>query len=522
VTDTAADAAHAHPRTVRSEPADAVAVRGGASDLNGARRIVVGLAAAILLAGPTVLSFFTGGYFDVPREWTGVIGWALVVLGVALVPRPFAFSRPFVLATGGLALFAAWTLLSIVWAPIAGLAYTAGEIVALYLGVLLAAAALLSVRRAQRLAEPALATGILVVIGYGLSERMLPGLLHFARSAGADGRLEQPLTYWNAMGELAAIGIVLAARIAGDATRGSRLRIAAAMSVAPLGMGLYLSFSRGALFACAAGLVALIVLAPSRQQLRAALVAIATSVLAGVAAGPFSAITSLAGTESTREREGIAVLALLIVVAALTALLHHRQVAGTSEAALRLPRRAGWIALAVVCVGLAVAIVAGAKESSSAPLGSGASRLTTLQSDRYSYWRVAMRIFGQQPLRGVGAGGWSAAWLRYRPHNVGAQDAHSLPLQTMAELGTVGLILLLAFLGGVALAAQQALARRPGLAAGPIAGVVAYVAHSPLDWDWQMPALTLVAIVLAGLLLGLGSAPDEAPRTFATTGREAT
>ena len=72
---------------------------------------------------------------------------------------------------------------------------------------------------AQRAVEPALAAGTLIVIGYGLSERLLPGLLHFARSVSAQGRLEQPLTYWNAMGELAAIGFVLAARLAGDRSR---------------------------------------------------------------------------------------------------------------------------------------------------------------------------------------------------------------------------------------------------------------------------------------------------------------
>jgi hypothetical protein len=494
-----------HPRTVHFEPADS----GVSLDLSGPRRVGAALAAAVLLGGPTVLSFFTGGYFDLPREWAGLIAWGLVVVAIVILPRPFALSRPVLLAAGGLALFAAWTLLSTIWAPIAGLAYAAGQLVALYLGVLLAAIALLSVRNAQRLAEPVLATGILVVIGYGLSERMLPGLLHFQHSLGAQGRLEQPLTYWNAMGELAAIGLVLAARIAGDATRGRRPRIAAATAVAPLGMGLYLSFSRGALFACAAGLVALVVVAPSRQQLRAVLLALATTVLAVVVAGLFSAITTLAGTRSTRERDGLVVLALLVVIAVVTGLVHHRQIAREPDAALRLPRRAGWIALAVVCASLAGSIVSGAKENSARPLGSGASRLTTLQSDRYSYWRVAMDIFGQQPLRGVGAGGWSVAWLRMRPHNVGAQDAHSLPLQTMAELGVVGLILLLTFFGGVALAARQALTRRPALAAGPIAGVVAYVAHSPLDWDWQMPALTLVAIVLAGFLLALSSDPDH-------------
>ena len=61
----------------------------------------------------------------------------------------------------------------------------------------------------------------------------------------------------------------------------------------------------------------------------------------------------------------------------------------------------------------------------------------------------------------------------------------------------------------MARAAVRAHRAAPVLAAGPIAGAVTYLAHSPLDWDWQMPAVTLVAIVLAGLLLGLSD--DEPP-----------
>jgi hypothetical protein len=57
------------------------------------------------------------------------------------------------------------------------------------------------------------------------------------------------------------------------------------------------------------------------------------------------------------------------------------------------------------------------------------------------------------------------------------------------------------FFTGVGLAAIAAHRAVPGLAAGPISGLVTYVAHAPLDWDWQMPAVTLVAIVLAGQVL---------------------
>jgi O-antigen ligase len=181
---------------------------------------------------------------------------------------------------------------------------------------------------------------------------------------------------------------------------------------------------------------------------------------------------------------------------------------------LALPRRAPLIATALIGVGLAGAILLGARETSGTPqLSGGATRLVTLQSNRYDYWDVALRAFATQPLRGVGAGGWSVYWLRWRTVSEFAQNAHSLELETLADLGVVGVALLLATFGGVALAARRALADSRSAAAAT-AALVAYLAHSPLDWDWQMPALTLIAVVLAGGLLG-DAASLTAPRRSA-------
>jgi O-Antigen ligase len=467
---------------------------------------------AVALTGPAVLAFFTGGYFDGPRVWAGLIAWALVVVAMLSSPSPLPARLGGRLALIGLGLLALWTLFSFTWAPIAGNAYHAGQRVILYAGALLAAAALLRRGAAQRAVEPVLALGTLVVVGYGLAGRLLPGLLHFSRSVSAQGRLEQPLTYWNAMGEVAALGLVLAVRVAGDNSRGRALRTAAACACAPLGMGLYLSFSRGALFACLAGLVTLVVVAPRRAQLRAMTVSCGAAVVAAVLAAPFSGVTRLSGSLSTRERQGAIVLVGLAVIIGVTGLVQWRVAARDPAGDIRLPRRAPWIALVLICAGLGVAIVAGAHEKAAQTLGAGAARLETLQSNRYAYWRVAVRAFRAQPIRGVGAGGWSVYWLRYRPFDEGAQDAHSLPLQTAAELGLIGLALLAMFLAGVGLAAADALPAAPALAAGPIAGFVVYVAHAPLDWDWEMPAVTLIAIVLAGLLIALseGRAPSAA------------
>ena len=471
----------------------------------------------VLLAGPVALAFFSGGYFDGPRAWAGLVAWALVALSLLAARRPLPRVAGPRLAIGGLALLAVWTLASLAWAPIADSAYDAGQLAFLYAGVLFAATALLRPRSALRSVEPALAAGALVVVGYGISERLVPGVLHFHHSISAEGRLEQPLTYWNAMGEAAAFGLVLCARLAGDATRPSPMRIAAAVAAAPIGLGLYLSFSRGALFAAAAGLVALIVAAPRREQLRSAGLTLGAAAVAAAISAPLHGVTGLAGSLGSREREGAVVLVVLVVVMTAAGLGQRALVRRGATGPLALPRHAGLIALGLVIGLFALSLAVGSSETSTAPLSGGATRYTTLRTNRYAYWHVALRAFADEPVRGVGAGGWAVYWLRLRRIDEGAQDAHSLYLQTAAELGLIGLALLAAFLGGVFWAARDALRVAPGLAAGPIAGFVVWLAHVALDWDWQMPAVTLTALILAGALLSLSelSGVGRPPRTRA-------
>jgi hypothetical protein len=466
---------------------------------------VLTVARLALLAGPTALAFFTGGYFPEAQAWAGAAVWLLAAVALVLVPRPLPVGRAFWLAAGGLAALGAWSLLSITWAPIRGNAYHSAQLVMFYAGALVAATLLLGAAGIRRVVEPALAAGALIVIGYGLAGRLLPGALHYARSVSALGRLEQPLTYWNAMGELAALGFVLAAGVAGDRARPPWLRAAAAAAAAPLGMGLYVSFSRGALFAGAAGLIALVVMARRREQLWAVVRAVCIGGLAAVAAAPFKSVTALTGSASTQERQGAIVLGLLLVLAVLGAGAQHFLWRRERDGELRLPRRSPLIAAGVIVAALALAMIVGAHETSGTTtprLSGGATRLASLRSNRYDYWSVALRAFGTEPLRGVGAAGWQVYWLRWRTIPEGAHDAHSLELQTLAELGVVGLALLLLFIAGVALGAWRAL-RTATPPAAAVAALVTYLIHSPLDWDWQMPALTLIAILLAGKVLAV-------------------
>src|SRR5688500_14956417 len=133
------------------------------------RRAVLVAAAACLLGGPTVLAFFSGGFFAEPRLIAAIVAWllvlALALAGVPLLPR----SLPGALALGGVAFLTVWSALSIAWAPLGGPAVESVQRLALYTGALSVAICILRVPSLARAAEPALAAGAAIVIGYGLA-----------------------------------------------------------------------------------------------------------------------------------------------------------------------------------------------------------------------------------------------------------------------------------------------------------------------------------------------------------------
>jgi hypothetical protein len=122
------------------------------------------------------------------------------------------------------------------------------------------------------------------------------------------------------------------------------------------------------------------------------------------------------------------------------------------------------------------------------------------------YWRVAWRDVEEHLALGSGAGSYRRYWFRNRPIAQPARDAHSLYLETLAELGPIGLVLLLAALAAPLLAAAGA--RADPLTSAAFAPYAAYLAHAGQDWDWELPAVTVTALVCAVSLL-LASRRDE-------------
>jgi hypothetical protein len=458
---------------------------------------VTGVAA---LACPTVLAFASGGYFAQARLVALLAAWALVLAALAL-GAPLPSRRAAWAALGALAALTGWVAIAGGWSPLAATARGDLERDVLYLGALTAATLLLG--GVRRLVEPVLAAGVLIVVGYGLAGRLLPGIVELSATASAGGRMDQPLTYWNATGALAALGLVLALRIAGEPSRPRALRLAAAAGAVPLCTGLLLTFSRGALVAGAVGVVLVVLLAPTAAQLRAAACALGPGLLAAFAATRSDGVRALEGDLAGREREGLVVLAVLLALMALAAALQALAVRRPQRSwPVEPARRLAVAAIVAALVAVPVAVgVAGSGGGDEAGFGATASRLGSASSNRADYWRVAWQAAGERPVGGLGPGGFGPAWLRERPYDEPAKDAHSLPLETLTELGLAGLALLLALLGSVAVAARDALRADAALAAGPAAVAATWLVHACIDWDWEMPALTLVAVACAGALL---------------------
>jgi O-antigen ligase len=157
----------------------------------------------------------------------------------------------------------------------------------------------------------------------------------------------------------------------------------------------------------------------------------------------------------------------------------------------------------------------------------GTARLTTTQGTRSDVYRVALEGWRDHPLAGEGAGAFRVRWARDRDVGEYLVNAHSLPLETLGDTGVIGLALLAAFLASLGVAAARSI-RRPGaLTAAEAAAVTAacavWAAHSAVDWDWQVPALTGLVLVLAATLYPYGRrtrraqppapAPDAARET---------
>jgi O-antigen ligase len=127
-------------------------------------------------------------------------------------------------------------------------------------------------------------------------------------------------------------------------------------------------------------------------------------------------------------------------------------------------------------------------------------RLFNLSSNgRLDLWSSAINDFRKHPILGSGAGTYEQWWLRHRQLGMKVRDAHNLYVEQLAELGSVGLFLLVVAFATPLVAAWRS--RAQPLIPVACGAFVAFAAHAAVDWDWEMPAVTLCGLAFAAVLL---------------------
>lgn len=471
-----------------------------------------------------------GGYDAIVRSQAAVVVWWIVLVGAACAVVPVA--RPN--RTGWVALilfaaFLAWSAIAATWSLSAERSLDELSRLAGYLGVLvLAISTFGGRRRALAHCMGAVASAIVVIVAAALLSRLHPGLFAGARTTGAllpgaSGRLSWPLNYWNALAALVALGLPL---LLGLATSSRRLgaQACAAAAIPALALCGYLTFSRGGAVAAAAGVLAFIALAPDRIPKLGTLLAAAIG-SAGLIAGAaqrHAIEKGLTGADATAQGKQLLIAIVLVCAGVgLTQLaigLAARHANRPRLMQVSVAQSRALLATAVVVLAVVFVAASGPRRLSDAWTQFKAPSTAQLLSNRslsrfgsvsgngrYTYWQVGVKAMPGHWLGGFGPGSFQLVWLPRATVASYVRNAHSLYVETLVEVGVVGLIVLAAFLLFVLAAAVRRVVRsrfeQRTLAAAVTAALFAFVVAAASDWFWQVPVLPSVFLLLAGAVL---------------------
>jgi hypothetical protein len=475
-----------------------------------------------------------GGGYDVTTRHIAALAVWLVVVGLLVFGAGTAatLGRPIYWSAGLLGGFALLSAISSLWSGSVELSVIEADRVLAYLGVYLAAFLIAQTDlRRQRFAE-GLAISFVAIALLALGSRLLPHVLDVG-SLGEGARLRYPLEYWNADGTMFGIAVTtllwMSRRSAWAALRW--LSVAAIPAVL---LALYFTYSRGGVVALAISAGILIALSRDRLWMSATLAIGAVGALPAVLA--VQARDSLADNVANQAAvdQGVTVLLILLAgIAAATALfagllrLERREGALTGRAVVlsRHPKVLRTIAAigAVIAIGVAIAVGGRAWDqftSSDVQLpNQPQARFSSLKgTGRSDFWRVAIDTFGENPAIGTGAGTYQFDWEKKRSIDLPLHNAHSLYLETFAELGAIGGILIIALVGGVLwwgfLAWRDARDDQRELHAIAFAALVAMAVALGIDWFWEILGMGSVFFLFAAVAIAARCAqlaPARAP-----------
>jgi hypothetical protein len=509
------------------------------------RRPKPGTALLVALVAACTYAVFAHGGVGLPVQARLEIGIAIVSIGAAI---GWLFSRTLSLrasteawiGVGLLFGFAVWCGVTLLWSVAPDNTWAqANRGVAYALVVVLAIAVGCSAPRAiERVATGWLIVAVTCAL-YALGGKLIPGVdvlgVSFDHTRFAS-RLREPLQYWNALGLVCVLAVPIALRMTTDVGRKPVVRCAAISALFVLTTCLGMTYSRGGLVAFMTAVVVMTLL--GGQRLRGLAVLGATIVaLIPVLSLAFTrpALKGINIPLDQRTPDGIVLClvmagSLLGLLIAAWGMLRLEERAQWSEESTRLV----WRGLGTTVAVFALIVVLGIATSKGGPgqffddawheftktsqdKDSDPTRLVSSNSgNRWVWWKEAAGAWTDKPIGGWGAGSFPVTHLMYRQVPLDVLQPHNVPLQFLAETGIVGFVLgmgALGFLLFAALARVRAMrgpdGRERDLAVALFAGAVAYVVHGIVDFDWDIPGVTIPALLFMGVLVAVPVRREE-------------
>lgn len=482
----------------------------------------------------TYLAIEAGGYDLIVRSQVGIIIWWAILLGVVAGLLPLTR-----VPRGG------WIGLSILgalvlWTGVAATAWSGSTergMIELSRTVMLLGTFLLVLllqgRDGLRQSLSAVGSAVAVIASIALASKFNLDLFPASNIPEnfPTARLNYPLEYWNGLAALLAMGLapLLWMACSGRSAAGRAL---AAGSIPLVILACYLTASRGGAIEVAATLLVLVALFPKRLLL------IPTLALSAVGSGVL--LLLIAQRPELRDgdlgdlatSQGSEMLWLTVGIFVLVAAVHHLVGQAIERRIILLPaasrKTAKWFGIATGIAALLFVLAAVGSgyvgdrwgEFKEPAVGDGTvSRLGNLSSgERYKVWEAAVDASASEPLTGIGPGTFEYFWAREGTGVQFVRDAHSLYLEGLAELGPVGLLLVLAMvLTPIGFATTGAIRRgsseRRALLAASAASMTAFAVAAGIDWTWELTVLPVIFLVLAAGVLG--------PSAYSRKGRTA-
>jgi hypothetical protein len=292
-------------------------------------------------------------------------------------------------------------------------------------------------------------------------------------------RASSTVSYPNAT---AVVLVVVAVSVLGRLTEAPR-QIPSLLAATGLLAGAGATMSRAGVLGLAVGVIVLAVLRGARRTVRAA---------TGPAAGALFAVACLLPSmpASGPTRPVLAAVGLL---------------GGLALAAVvgRLPGRPAAVLLCMLAVAGLGLLLAGGRGSGGALATVSHARANLASPDRGGAVHAAIGVIHAHPVTGAGAGHADLRWegpdgvLHFYVY------AHNEYVQTTAELGLVGAMLLAVLLAALArlLWSARAATGRSAAWAGAVGATAAFAVHSGFDFIWHLPAVVLTVLLISGAVL---------------------